>query len=123
MNMLSSEKQKIEDIKRIRKNAHGYFLERSEVYRKFLELETAAFKDGALSKREKELIAIGISIVNNCEGCLEWHIREALEAAATEAQIIEAIGVAIEMGVGPTSVSSRFAAAVLEYNTNPQTSS
>jgi AhpD family alkylhydroperoxidase len=121
--MLLSEREKIDDIKKIRRNAHQYYLERSEVYRKFLELEAAAFKDGALSKREKELIAVGISIVTNCEGCLEWHIREALEASATEAQIIEAVGVAIEMGIGPTSVSSRFAAAVLEYNTAPQKTS
>jgi len=114
--MHQNEQEKIDNIKRIRKTAHQYYLGRSEVYRKFLDLEAAAFKDGAISKREKELIAIGISIVNNCESCLEWHIHEALEASATEAQIIEAIGVAIEMGIGPTTVAARFAAAVLEYN-------
>src|SRR4030042_5397250 len=112
MNMQTSESEKIEEIKVIRKKAHQYYMERSEVYRKFLAVEEAAFKDGALSKREKELIAIGISIVSNCESCLEWHIREALEASANEAQIVEAIGVAIEMGIGPTTVTARFAAAV-----------
>ena len=114
--MNASEHEKIENIRRIRQKAHAYYVERSEVYRKFLDLEAAAFRDGALSKREKELIAIGISIVSSCESCLEWHIREALEASATEAQIVEAVGVAMEMGIGPTTVTARFAASVLEYN-------
>ncbi len=118
--MHQNEREKIDHIRRIRKTANQYFLKRSEVYRKFLDLEAAAFKDGALGKKEKELIAIGISIINNCESCLEWHIREALEASATETQIIEAIGVALEMGIGPTTVAARFAAAVLEYNADPK---
>ena len=35
----------------------------------------------------------------------------------TQEQIIEAIGVGIEMGGGPATVSSRFAMKVLEYYT------
>lgn len=118
--MHPNEDEKIENVRKIRKRAHTYYVERSEIYRKFLDLEAAAYKDGALSKREKELIAIGISIVNNCESCMEWHIREALEASATEAQIIEAVGVAIEMGIGTAAVSARFAASVLAYNAAPR---
>lgn len=114
--MHASERQKIDDVRRMRKKAHAYFSAHSEVYRRFLALEEAAFADGALRRREKELIAVGISIVNSCESCLEWHVREALEAGATEEQVVEAIGVAMEMGIGPTTVTARFAASVLEYN-------
>ncbi|MFX1495647.1 MAG: carboxymuconolactone decarboxylase family protein, partial [Promethearchaeota archaeon] len=60
-------------------------------------------------------IAIGISIIINCESCIEWHIKEALNSGANREQIIEAIEVAIEMGGGPATVSSRFAFKVLEY--------
>ena len=59
--------------------------------------------------------AVGISVVIDCESCLEWHIREALQAGATEAQILESVGVGIEMGGGPATVSSRFALKVLDY--------
>ncbi|MFX1460058.1 MAG: carboxymuconolactone decarboxylase family protein, partial [Promethearchaeota archaeon] len=62
-----------------------------------------------------ELIAIGISIIINCESCIEWHIKEALKSGANGEQIIEAVEVAIEMGGGPATVSSRFAFKVLEY--------
>jgi len=118
--MGSPEADRIEHIRQMRRFGHKYYMERSEVYRKFVELEAVTFKDGALSKREKELIAIGISIVNDCESCLEWHIREAMRAGADEAQVVEAIGVGLEMGVGPTTVTARFAAAVLEHLVRPE---
>jgi len=79
-------------------------------------IQTAQSK-GALSVREKELIAIGISIHINCDSCLEWHIRRALNSGATKEDIIESIGVGIEMGGGPATVNSRFAMKVLEYYT------
>jgi len=113
--MRPNDKEKIENIQSDRKESHKYFYEKSPVYRIFSEMEQKTFADGTLSKMHKELIAIGISIVNNCESCLEWHIKQAKDAGATEEQIIEAIEVAFEMGVGPTTVSARFALKVLQY--------
>ncbi len=63
------------------------------------------------------MIAIGISIRINCESCLEWHIKQALDHGASKEEIIESIEVGIEMGGGPATVSSRFALSVLEYYT------
>ncbi|MEN6316981.1 MAG: carboxymuconolactone decarboxylase family protein [Clostridiaceae bacterium] len=113
--MENSDIEKIEKIIRDRKTANGFFLRNSRVYKSFVDLEEKAFTEGNLEKREKELIAIGISIVINCESCLEWHIKEALNSGASENQIIESIEVGIEMGGGPATVSARFALKVLEY--------
>ena len=109
--------QKIEDIISERKKAHVYYQEKSKVYNAFIDMEVQAFSPGKLEKKYKEMIAIGISIHINCESCLEWHIKEALNAGADKNEIIEAIGVGIEMGGGPATVSSRFAMKVLEYYT------
>ena len=106
---------KIEDIIKTRKQAHSYFLKNSKVYRSFVEMEQNTYTDGELSKKQKELIAIGISVVINCESCMEWHIKQALDDGATESQIIEAIEVGIEMSGGPGTASARFAMNVLEY--------
>lgn len=113
--MNSEDVAKIEKIKSDRKKGHKYFHEKSSVYRTFTEMEKKTFTNGKLSKMHKELIAIGISIVNNCEPCLEWHIKQAKDAGATDEQIIEAIEVGFEMGIGPTTVTARFAMKVLEY--------
>jgi AhpD family alkylhydroperoxidase len=114
--MEQKDKEKIERIISDRKEAHELLLhKKSKVYQSFLELERNTFKDNYLSKMYKELIALGISAIINCESCMEWHINEALNSGAKEEQILEAIEVAIEMGGGPATVSSRFALKVLEY--------
>ncbi len=85
------------------------------MYRSFVDMEQITYKDGALTKKQKELIALGISIVMNCESCMEWHIKQALDDGATQEEIIEAIEVGIEMSGGPGVVSARFAMNVIEY--------
>ena len=109
---------KIETIIAQRNEAHRYYSERSAVYRSFVKMEQATFNPGHLDKKYKEMIAIGISIRINCESCLEWHIKQALDNGATKEEIIESIEVGIEMGGGPATVSSRFAMNVLEYYTS-----
>ena len=110
-------RKKIENIIQSRKEAHDFYSKSSGVYRSFLNMEAKAFEEDVLSKGQKELIAIGISVIVNCESCLEWHIKKAFEADMTKEQIVAAIGVAIEMGGGPATVASRFAMYVLEYYT------
>ncbi len=108
---------KIEKIIANRKKAHQYYSEKSEVYKSFVQMEQVTYVSGYLDKKYKEMIAIGISIRINCESCLEWHIKQALDHGASQEEIIEAIEVGIEMGGGPATVSSRFALSVLEYYT------
>ena len=68
-------------------------------------IETAQ-KDGVLTTREKELIAIGISIYHRCEDCIVVHVEKALEAGCTRQEILEAAGMGIVFGGGPSLASS-----------------
>lgn len=110
------DEDKIRQIIKTRKKANAYFLKKSKVYKSFLDMEQNTYKNGHLSKLQKEFIAIGISIVKNCESCMEWHISQALEDGATQEEIVEAIEVGIEMSGGPGSVAARFAMNALEYH-------
>jgi AhpD family alkylhydroperoxidase len=106
---------KLEEISRKRNTAHQQlFSLHSKVYEKFLEMEKAAFSDGELSKKCKELIAIGISVVIDCESCIQWHIEQAAKAEASQQEVLEAVEVGIEMGGGPATVSARFALEVMD---------
>ncbi len=109
------EKTRIEQIVSERKKAHAYFLKKSAVYQSFVKMEQQTYKDGKLSKKQKELIAVGISVVINCESCMEWHIKQAIDDGAAEDEILEAIEVGIEMSGGPGTVSARFAMNVMQY--------
>ncbi len=106
---------KLREISLRRKAAHAKLLDLdSTVYKAFLEMERAAFSDGALPRKVKELIATGISVVIDCESCMQWHIVQAKEAGATIREILEAVEVGMEMGGGPATVSARFALEVME---------
>jgi AhpD family alkylhydroperoxidase len=106
---------KLREISLRRKRAHSRFLELdSGVYRTFMALEKAAYGEGALPKKTKELVAIGISVVKNCESCMQWHIEQAAQAGASSREVLEAVEVGIEMGGGPAVVSARFALEVME---------
>ena len=55
--------EKLEEITARRKAAHARLVAlKSKVYAGFLAMEKAAYADGALPKRQKELIAVGISV-------------------------------------------------------------
>jgi AhpD family alkylhydroperoxidase len=113
--MDQGDKEKIDKIIRLRKKANAFYSKRSKVYKSFLEMENNTYIDRALRKKDKELIAIGISVVTNCESCMEWHIKQALDDGASQDEIVEAIEVGIEMSGGSGTVSARFAMNVLEY--------
>lgn len=70
----------------------------------FSKLHHVGSMPGALSTKDKELIALGISINTRCEGCIAMHLHDALNNGATSAEIIETIGTAIYMGGGPSVV-------------------
>jgi AhpD family alkylhydroperoxidase len=106
---------KLKEISDRRDAAHEKLLAlNSRVYRAFLEMEKAAFSDGALPGKTKELIALGISVVVDCESCMQWHIEQAAKAGASMKEVLEAVEVGIEMGGGPATVSARFALEVME---------
>jgi AhpD family alkylhydroperoxidase len=107
---------KIAEIRKARKIANSKLLSlKSKVYERFLQMEEATYSDGALPKKHKELIAIGISVVIDCEPCMEWHITQAAEAGASMKEVLEAVEVGIEFGGGPATVSARFALEVMEH--------
>ncbi len=106
---------RLTELSRQRKKAHAKLLAlKSKTYKAFLDMEKAAYSDGALPSKEKELIAVGISVVIDCHSCMQWHIEQAAKAGASLQEVLEAVEVGIEMGGGPATVSARFALEVME---------
>lgn len=107
---------KLEQITEQRQKAHAKLMKlKSNVYQAFLQMERAAFSEGEFSKKHKEeLIAVGISVVIDCESCMQWHIEQAAKAGARMPEVLETVEVGIEMGGGPATVLARFALEVME---------
>lgn len=74
------------------------------VYEGFGQMHSAAFADGSVDKKTKELLALAIAIAVRCDGCIASHARGAATNGASEAEVAETIGVAIAMSGGPGTV-------------------
>jgi AhpD family alkylhydroperoxidase len=87
-----------------------------EVYDGFNALHAAAYSAGALDVKTKEIIALAIATASHCDGCMAAHARGAARAGATEAEVAEMLGVAIQMMGGPGTVyAPRAFAAFREF--------
>lgn len=73
-----------------------------KVMQGFGSLHEATLRPGALDAKTKELIALGIAITVRCDGCITYHVHDALSAGASKEEIFETVSVAILMGGGPS---------------------
>ena len=87
-----------------------------QVYEAFKGLSAAAFADGALDRKTKELIALALSVATQCDGCMASHARGAARHGASPAEVAEALGICIQMMGGPGTVyAPRAFAAYQEF--------
>jgi AhpD family alkylhydroperoxidase len=66
--------------------------------KRFFNLDTNAYKDGALDCRTKELLGLVASTVLRCNDCIDYHIIECVEAGYTDEELYEALNVALIVG-------------------------
>ena len=77
--------------------------QRPSVARALYKYKKEIFKPGALTVREKELIAVALSCLLRCETCLEFHADMAMEAGATKEDLRETLDVTMYM-TGPSTL-------------------
>ena len=66
----------------------------------FWAYDKAAMVDGAIPKKYKELIALGVALTTQCAYCLEIHKNAAREAGVTDEEIAEVIHIAAALRAG-----------------------
>ena len=82
-----------------------------DVVKGFSAVARAALDARALDTKTKELIALAISVAIRCDGCVGFHAEAAVKQGASRDEVLEAMGMAIYMGAGP---SVMYAAQALE---------
>ena len=73
---------------------------------KFFEYYNEVFKEGALTAREKALIALAVAHTIQCPYCIDAYSTTCLKKGADEEQMMEAVHVAAAMKSGATLVNS-----------------
>lgn len=87
-----------------------------ETWSAFQALHASAVDGGELTAAMKEAVALAISVVKRCDGCIAYHARAAARAGASPAQVAELLGVALLMDGGTASVyAPRAWEAFLEF--------
>ena len=77
---------------------------RPELAKKFFEWYGEVFADGALSAREKALIALAVAHAVQCPYCIDAYSKESLEKGADLDQMTEAVHVAAAIRGGASLV-------------------
>ncbi len=75
-----------------------------ELAAKFFDWYGAVFADGALSAREKAVIALAVAHAVQCPYCIDAYSRDALEKGADLDQMTEAVHVAAAIRGGASLV-------------------
>ncbi|MEX2601865.1 MAG: arsenosugar biosynthesis-associated peroxidase-like protein [Balneolaceae bacterium] len=75
-----------------------------ELAKKFFDYYGSVFEEGALTAREKALIALAVSHTVQCPYCIDAYSSGCLEKGATEEQMMEAVHVAAAIRGGSSLV-------------------
>lgn len=108
-----------------RRRAEGNELILSEdnlVLKRFFNLDTRTYEDGALPRKVKELLGLAASAVLRCNDCIYYHIEQAKLAGASREEIIETLNVALVVGgsIVIPHLRSAFAALGELYDTQEE---
>jgi AhpD family alkylhydroperoxidase len=71
-----------------------------EAMKAFAAFDKAALAEGAISRKYKELIALGVAFTTQCPYCIEVHTNNARGNGASDQEIAEAVLVAAALRAG-----------------------
>ena len=70
----------------------------NKVLKRFFNLDTNAYQDGALPSKTKELLGLVASMVLRCDDCIKYHIGSCYELGVTKDEVFEVFAIANLVG-------------------------
>ncbi|MFQ5510811.1 MAG: carboxymuconolactone decarboxylase family protein [Candidatus Krumholzibacteriia bacterium] len=68
------------------------------VIKRFFNLDSNVYKDGALSGKVKEMMGLVASMVLRCDDCIRYHVQSCKEVEVSREELFELFGVALVVG-------------------------
>lgn len=90
-----------------------------DVMTAFSQLAAAGTCDGALPRKTKELVALGIAVASRCDDCIGFHVQTLVKLGTTRAELEEVLGTAVYMGGGPSLMYATHAMHAFEQFSQP----
>jgi AhpD family alkylhydroperoxidase len=89
----------IDELIAARRRANAAVVDQDHLgIKRFFNLDEAAYRDGALPGRTKELCGLVASLVLRCNDCVDYHLVQCLKAGWTEAELVDACNVGLIVG-------------------------
>ncbi len=66
--------------------------------KRFFNLDSNTYKDGALPSQTKELLGLVASTVLRCNDCIDYHLEQCAKTGSSKEEIIESLNVALVVG-------------------------
>lgn len=90
---------KVEEFNHYRKQMNEKLLSHdNKVLKRFFNLDTNAYKEGALPVKTKELLGLVASMVLRCDDCISYHLGTCYEVGVTKDEIFEVFSIANLVG-------------------------
>lgn len=105
----------LEEFKRYRERMNTRILSAGNLgIKRFFALDSRAYEKGALDTKTKELLGLVASTVLRCNDCITYHIIRCVQEGVSEAELFEALNVALVVGGSITIPHIRRAVDVLD---------
>jgi AhpD family alkylhydroperoxidase len=90
---------RLDDFRAYRQKMNDRILEIDHLgIKRFFNLDTMAYKDGALDSKTKELLGLAASAVLRCNDCIDYHLIQCVDAGCTDAELYDALNVSLVVG-------------------------
>ncbi len=97
--MDDDQRARVERFRRERQRQNTRILEAGHLgINRFFNLDEAAYRAGALDAPTKEMMGLVASMVLRCNDCIDYHLIQCVNLGVTEAELIEAMNVALIVG-------------------------
>jgi AhpD family alkylhydroperoxidase len=95
----NAERTRLEDFRerRARMNERIAEIGHQQVNR-FFRLDSAAYEDGALDAKTKEMLGLVASAVLRCNDCIDYHLEQCVHAGWTDDELYDGLNVALVVG-------------------------
>src|SRR5437879_13657987 len=90
---------RLDEFRKYREKMNHKILEQSNLQiKRFFNLDSQAYEDGALSKTTKELLGLVSSMVLRCDDCITYHIIHCADVGVTDAEFSQVFSIGLVLG-------------------------
>lgn len=96
---MSSKTNRLQEFRDSRKIMNEKVLDLGNLgIKRFFNLDTNTYKEGALSSKTKELLGLVASAVLRCNDCIDYHLEQCAKTGSSKDEIVDALNVALVVG-------------------------